>query len=49
VLAPAVRAELCDRLNHIIWADGSPDPEVVAGVCADDVLPSLKQLAAQRA
>jgi G6PDH family F420-dependent oxidoreductase len=28
--------------NHIIWADGSPDPDLVAEVCADEVLPSLR-------
>jgi coenzyme F420-dependent glucose-6-phosphate dehydrogenase len=28
--------------NHIIWADGSPDPDLVANVCASEVLPALK-------
>jgi coenzyme F420-dependent glucose-6-phosphate dehydrogenase len=29
--------------NHIIWADMSPDPSLVAGVCRDEVLPYLKK------
>ncbi|MGH3142894.1 MAG: LLM class flavin-dependent oxidoreductase [Gaiellales bacterium] len=29
--------------NHIIWADGSPDPTLVAAVCADEVLPTLRK------
>ena len=29
--------------NHIIWADMSPDPMLVAGVCRDEVLPFLKR------
>jgi coenzyme F420-dependent glucose-6-phosphate dehydrogenase len=29
--------------NHIIWADMSPDPMLVAGVCRDEVLPFLKK------
>jgi coenzyme F420-dependent glucose-6-phosphate dehydrogenase len=29
--------------NHIIWADMSPDPTLVAGVCRDEVLPFLKK------
>lgn len=29
--------------NHIIWADMSPDPSLVAPVCAQEVLPTLKQ------
>jgi G6PDH family F420-dependent oxidoreductase len=29
--------------NHIIWADMSPDPSLVASVCADEVLPLLKK------
>jgi len=28
--------------NHIIWADISPDPMLVADVCADGVFPQLK-------
>jgi hypothetical protein len=28
--------------NHIIWADMSPDPSLVAPVCAEEVLPALK-------
>lgn len=28
--------------NHIVWADGSPDPALVAEVCAREVLPQLK-------
>lgn len=27
--------------NHIIWADGSPDPDLVARVWAEEALPSL--------
>lgn len=29
--------------NHIIWADGSPDPTLVAKVCADEVFPHLRR------
>jgi coenzyme F420-dependent glucose-6-phosphate dehydrogenase len=29
--------------NHIIWADMSPDPFLVADVCRDEVLPYLKK------
>lgn len=29
--------------NHIIWADMSPDPGLVAPLCADKVLPALKE------
>ena len=29
--------------NHIIWADMSPDPALVAGVCRDEVLPYLRK------
>lgn len=29
--------------NHIIWADMSPDPSLVAQVCRDEVLPYLTQ------
>ena len=29
--------------NHIIWADMSPDPTLVADVCRDQVLPFLKR------
>ena len=29
--------------NHILWADMSPDPTLVARVCADEVLPYLKK------
>jgi coenzyme F420-dependent glucose-6-phosphate dehydrogenase len=32
--------------NHIVWADGSPDPSLVAKVCATEVLPALKGAAA---
>jgi G6PDH family F420-dependent oxidoreductase len=31
--------------NHIIWADGSPDPELVAPVWRDEVLPALYRVA----
>jgi coenzyme F420-dependent glucose-6-phosphate dehydrogenase len=29
--------------NHIVWADMSPDPSLVAKVCRDEVLPYLKR------
>jgi coenzyme F420-dependent glucose-6-phosphate dehydrogenase len=29
--------------DHIIWADMSPDPALVAGVCRDEVLPYLQR------
>ena len=29
--------------NHVLWADMSPDPSLVAGVCAHEVLPHLKK------
>jgi coenzyme F420-dependent glucose-6-phosphate dehydrogenase len=29
--------------NHILWADMSPDPSLVAKVCANEVLPYLKK------
>jgi alkanesulfonate monooxygenase SsuD/methylene tetrahydromethanopterin reductase-like flavin-dependent oxidoreductase (luciferase family) len=29
--------------NHIIWADGSPDPDLVARVWAEEALPALRQ------
>ena len=29
--------------DHIIWADMSPDPSIVAKVCRDEVLPYLNR------
>ena len=29
--------------NHVLWADMSPEPGLVAKVCADEVLPHLKR------
>lgn len=29
--------------NHILWVDGSPDPDLVAEVCAKEVLPELRR------
>jgi coenzyme F420-dependent glucose-6-phosphate dehydrogenase len=31
--------------NHVIWADMSPDPFLVADLCADEVLPALQEAA----
>ncbi len=28
--------------NHIVWADGSPEPDLVSQICASRVLPQLK-------
>jgi coenzyme F420-dependent glucose-6-phosphate dehydrogenase len=41
-IAEAFQAFIDAGCNHIIWADGSPDPDLVAKVCANDVLPALK-------
>lgn len=29
--------------NHILWVDGSPDPDLVAEVCRKEVLPELRR------